>query len=106
MNLLAKIIRSSSATTPLFLNLSHSRLFAVYSTSTETFEQSIILKKSAIHYYLFSIYKEDKKQQRQQQNQYEYLLVDIKGQNSNVALVQLNRPKTFNSLCDGLTKEV
>ncbi len=37
---------------------------------------------------------------------YEYLLVDVKGQNSNVALVQLNRPKALNALCDGLMKEV
>jgi hypothetical protein len=49
------------------------------------------------------IYKGDRKQQ---QNKYEYLLVDIKGKNSNVALVQLNRPKTFNSLCNGLMNEV
>ena len=43
---------------------------------------------------------------KHQQNQYKYLLVDIKGKNSNVALVQLNRPKTFNTLSNGLTREV
>ncbi|CAF3059726.1 unnamed protein product [Rotaria socialis] len=41
-----------------------------------------------------------------QQKKYEYLLVDTKGQNSNVALVQLNRPKALNALCDGLMKEL
>jgi hypothetical protein len=41
-----------------------------------------------------------------QQNKYQYLLVDTKGKNSNVALVQLNRPKALNALCDGLMKEV
>ncbi len=42
----------------------------------------------------------------QQQNKYQYLLVDTKGKNSNVALVQLNRPKALNALCDGLMTEV
>jgi enoyl-CoA hydratase len=42
----------------------------------------------------------------EQQKKYEYLLVDIKGKNSDVALVQLNRPKALNALCDGLMKEV
>ncbi|CAF2320137.1 unnamed protein product [Rotaria sp. Silwood2] len=32
--------------------------------------------------------------------------INIKGQNSNIALVQLNRPKTFNFLCNGLLKEL
>ena len=41
-----------------------------------------------------------------QQNKYQYLLVDTKGKNGNVALVQLNRPKALNALCDGLMKEV
>jgi enoyl-CoA hydratase len=41
-----------------------------------------------------------------QQKKYEYLLVDIKGKNSDIALVQLNRPKALNALCDGLMKEV
>jgi enoyl-CoA hydratase len=41
-----------------------------------------------------------------EEKKYEYLLVDVKGQNSNVALVQLNRPKALNALCDGLMKEV
>ena len=41
-----------------------------------------------------------------QQKKYEYLLVDIKGKNSDVALVQLNRPKALNALCNGLMKEV
>jgi hypothetical protein len=41
-----------------------------------------------------------------EQQKYEYLLVDVKGQHSNVALVQLNRPKAFNALCNGLMEEV
>ncbi|CAF3633202.1 unnamed protein product [Adineta steineri] len=41
-----------------------------------------------------------------EQKKYEYLLVDIKGKNSNVALVQLNRPKALNALCDGLMREL
>ncbi|CAF1622200.1 unnamed protein product, partial [Adineta ricciae] len=36
----------------------------------------------------------------------EYVLVDIKGQKSNIALVQLNRPKAFNSLCNKLITEL
>ncbi|CAF0816146.1 unnamed protein product [Rotaria sp. Silwood1] len=48
-------------------------------------------------------YYGDKKQQH---NKYSYLLVDIKRQNSNVALVQLNLPKTFNCLSNGLIKEL
>lgn len=36
----------------------------------------------------------------------QYLLVETKGKNSNVALVQLNRPKALNALCDGLMQEV
>jgi hypothetical protein len=56
-----------------------------------------------IYNYLIFIYIGDDKQQK---NKYEYLLVDIKGQNSNVALVQLNRPKALNALCNGLMQEV
>jgi len=41
-----------------------------------------------------------------QQNKYQYLLVDVKGQNSNIGLVQLNRPKALNALCDGLMTEL
>ncbi|CAF1118456.1 unnamed protein product [Rotaria sp. Silwood1] len=53
--------------------------------------------------FIFFLYEGEEKQQ---QNKYEYLLVNIKGKNSNVALVQLNRPKTFNCLCNGLMKEL
>lgn len=35
-----------------------------------------------------------------------YVLVEIKGKNSNVALVQMNRPKTFNTLSRSLMNEV
>ena len=41
-----------------------------------------------------------------EQKKYDYLLVDVKGKDSNIALVQLNRPKALNALCDGLMKEV
>ncbi|XP_071107445.1 enoyl-CoA hydratase, mitochondrial-like isoform X1 [Haliotis cracherodii] len=37
---------------------------------------------------------------------FEYILVDKKGEKSNVGLIQLNRPKALNALCDGLMKEV
>uniref|UniRef100_A0A7N8Y483 Enoyl-CoA hydratase, mitochondrial n=1 Tax=Mastacembelus armatus TaxID=205130 RepID=A0A7N8Y483_9TELE len=38
--------------------------------------------------------------------QYEYILVDKRGENKNVGLIQLNRPKALNALCDGLMKEM
>lgn len=38
--------------------------------------------------------------------QYEYILVEKRGENSNVGFIQLNRPKALNALCDGLMKEV
>lgn len=44
--------------------------------------------------------------QQAAKGKYEYLLVDIKGKESNVALVQLNRPKALNALCDGLMREL
>jgi len=101
-----QIIKRSTATTRFLLKSYSSRSVTVCSISTESPQQSI--KKEKDSWLFISIYKGDKKQQQQQQqlNKYEYLLVDIKGKNSNVALVQLNRPKTFNSLCDGLLKEV
>ncbi|XP_063230608.1 enoyl-CoA hydratase, mitochondrial isoform X3 [Bacillus rossius redtenbacheri] len=37
---------------------------------------------------------------------YEYILVEKKGEKQNVALITLNRPKALNALCDGLMKEV
>jgi len=43
---------------------------------------------------------------KQTASKYQYLLVDVKGKNSDVALVQLNRPKALNALCDGLMKEL
>uniref|UniRef100_A0A8C4DE30 Enoyl-CoA hydratase, mitochondrial n=1 Tax=Dicentrarchus labrax TaxID=13489 RepID=A0A8C4DE30_DICLA len=38
--------------------------------------------------------------------QYEYILVEKRGDQSNVGFIQLNRPKALNALCDGLMKEV
>ncbi|XP_028982734.1 enoyl-CoA hydratase, mitochondrial [Betta splendens] len=38
--------------------------------------------------------------------QYEYILVEKRGENKNVGFIQLNRPKALNALCDGLMKEV
>ncbi|XP_067671048.1 enoyl-CoA hydratase, mitochondrial-like isoform X1 [Haliotis asinina] len=37
---------------------------------------------------------------------FEYIIVDKKGEKNNVGLIQLNRPKALNALCDGLMKEV
>lgn len=39
-------------------------------------------------------------------SQYEYILVEKRGEKSNVGFIQLNRPKALNALCDGLMKEV
>lgn len=38
--------------------------------------------------------------------QYEYLLVEARGEKKNVGLIQLNRPKALNALCDGLMFEL
>ncbi|XP_072534308.1 enoyl-CoA hydratase, mitochondrial [Salminus brasiliensis] len=38
--------------------------------------------------------------------QYQYILVDKKGENKNVGFIQLNRPKALNALCDALIIEV
>jgi 1,4-dihydroxy-2-naphthoyl-CoA synthase len=38
--------------------------------------------------------------------QYEYLLVEARGQKKNVGFIQLNRPKALNALCDGLMFEL
>uniref|UniRef100_A0A672MYQ7 Enoyl-CoA hydratase, mitochondrial n=1 Tax=Sinocyclocheilus grahami TaxID=75366 RepID=A0A672MYQ7_SINGR len=38
--------------------------------------------------------------------QYQYILVDKKGEKKNVGFIQLNRPKALNALCDGLMMEV
>uniref|UniRef100_A0A8C4THP0 Enoyl-CoA hydratase, mitochondrial n=1 Tax=Erpetoichthys calabaricus TaxID=27687 RepID=A0A8C4THP0_ERPCA len=38
--------------------------------------------------------------------QYNYLIVDKRGENKNVGFIQLNRPKALNALCDGLMKEM
>ncbi|KAI4874648.1 hypothetical protein NFI96_031138 [Prochilodus magdalenae] len=38
--------------------------------------------------------------------QYQYILVDKKGEKSNVGFIQLNRPKALNALCNGLMLEV
>jgi len=37
---------------------------------------------------------------------YQYLIVESKGKKSNVGFIQLNRPKAFNALSDGLMKEL
>lgn len=36
----------------------------------------------------------------------EYIIVDTKGEKSNVGFITLNRPKALNALCDGLMKEI
>lgn len=100
-----RLIQHSSETKTLLLKLSNRKLAAVCSSSTSTFKQSIV--QTRMYSQTYFSYKDDStEQQQQQQKRYEYLLVDVRGQNSNVALVQLNRPKTFNFLSDGLTKEV
>ncbi|XP_053477559.1 enoyl-CoA hydratase, mitochondrial [Ictalurus furcatus] len=38
--------------------------------------------------------------------QFQYILVDKKGEKKNVGFIQLNRPKALNALCDGLMLEV
>uniref|UniRef100_A0A8C6KJ06 Enoyl-CoA hydratase, mitochondrial n=1 Tax=Nothobranchius furzeri TaxID=105023 RepID=A0A8C6KJ06_NOTFU len=38
--------------------------------------------------------------------QYEYILVEKRGEQSNVGFIQLNRPKALNALCDGLMLEM
>ncbi|XP_017552062.1 enoyl-CoA hydratase, mitochondrial [Pygocentrus nattereri] len=38
--------------------------------------------------------------------QYQYILVDKKGERKNVGFIQLNRPKALNALCDDLILEV
>ncbi|XP_049927868.1 enoyl-CoA hydratase, mitochondrial [Epinephelus moara] len=38
--------------------------------------------------------------------QYEYILVEKRGENKDVGFIQLNRPKALNALCDGLIKDV
>ncbi|CAF0743231.1 unnamed protein product [Rotaria sordida] len=88
MSFLAKtfsqVLTRSATTTTLLLKPSHATSLALRLASTEPSKQS----------------------GNQEQKQYQYLLVDIKGQNSNVALVQLNRPKALNALCDGLMTEL
>ena len=37
---------------------------------------------------------------------YEHLLVEKRGEKSNVGLIQLNRPKALNALCDALMEEL
>ncbi|XP_053730421.1 enoyl-CoA hydratase, mitochondrial isoform X2 [Synchiropus splendidus] len=38
--------------------------------------------------------------------QYEYIVVEKRGEKKNVGFIQLNRPKALNALCDGLMKEM
>ncbi|XP_069835356.1 enoyl-CoA hydratase, mitochondrial [Dendropsophus ebraccatus] len=37
---------------------------------------------------------------------YQYIVVERRGQSQNVGLIQLNRPKALNALCDGLMTEI
>ncbi|KAM5126886.1 enoyl-CoA hydratase, mitochondrial-like [Callospermophilus lateralis] len=37
---------------------------------------------------------------------FEYIITEKKGKNSNVGFIRLNRPKAFNVLCNGLIKEL
>ncbi|XP_007478154.1 enoyl-CoA hydratase, mitochondrial [Monodelphis domestica] len=37
---------------------------------------------------------------------FEYIVTEKKGKNNNVGLIQLNRPKALNALCEGLIKEI
>uniref|UniRef100_G3NUM5 Enoyl-CoA hydratase, mitochondrial n=1 Tax=Gasterosteus aculeatus aculeatus TaxID=481459 RepID=G3NUM5_GASAC len=37
---------------------------------------------------------------------YEYILVEKRGEKSDVGFIQLNRPKALNALCDGLMREL
>ncbi|XP_012696735.1 enoyl-CoA hydratase, mitochondrial [Clupea harengus] len=39
-------------------------------------------------------------------SQYQYILVEKRGEKQNVGFIQLNRPKALNALCDGLMLEV
>uniref|UniRef100_A0A915JT48 Uncharacterized protein n=1 Tax=Romanomermis culicivorax TaxID=13658 RepID=A0A915JT48_ROMCU len=39
-------------------------------------------------------------------SKYEYLIVETRGKNNNVGLIQLNRPKALNALCNALFKEL
>ncbi|CAF2870335.1 unnamed protein product [Rotaria sp. Silwood2] len=80
----SQVLTRSAVTTTRLLKPNHTTSLALRLASTESCQQS-----------------GDK-----QQKKYEYLLVDIKGKDSNVALVQLNRPKVLNALCDGLMKEL
>ncbi|XP_056148424.1 enoyl-CoA hydratase, mitochondrial [Lampris incognitus] len=38
--------------------------------------------------------------------QYDYIIVEKRGEKQNVGFIQLNRPKALNALCDGLMSEV
>jgi enoyl-CoA hydratase len=39
-------------------------------------------------------------------SKYKHLLTDVKGQNKNIGLIQLNRPKALNALCAELMDEL
>ncbi|XP_029465458.1 enoyl-CoA hydratase, mitochondrial [Rhinatrema bivittatum] len=39
-------------------------------------------------------------------SQYQYILVEKRGERQNVGMIQLNRPKALNALCDGLMMEL
>jgi len=38
--------------------------------------------------------------------QYQHLLVETRGESSNIGLIQLNRPKALNALCVALIEEL
>jgi len=84
-----------------FLTKSVARLITLPSTTTKT-----ILSAPRNATWLTSRLASTAGDQQTTKSKYEYLLVDVKGQNSNVALVQLNRPKALNALCDGLMREL
>lgn len=39
-------------------------------------------------------------------SQYQYIVVEKKGEKQNVGFIQLNRPKALNALCDALVREI
>ncbi len=91
----------TTTTTALLLKPRQPTSFTLRLASTPSSQQSNKLKKFHLFLFLCTYIGGDYEKKK-----YEYLLVDVKGQNSNVALVQLNRPKALNALCDGLMKEV
>lgn len=98
---LSQVVKRSGTTTALLLQPRHAIASNFRLASTQTGQKNKINHYDINIYSIFPHIDTDK-----QQKKYEYLLVDIKGQCSNVALIQLNRPKALNALCGGLMKEV